>query len=253
MTEPTASDSAGAGRPAADPPGSRDATRATQRDAIEAAALALLDEQGPAAVTSRAVSARAGVQPMTIYRIFGDMDRLLESAASRGFDEYVAAKVGRPRAADPVDDLRAGWDLHVGYGLEHPYVYAHVYGRYRPGVEPPAVRTAQDILRGLVERTAQAGRLVTDVESACQIIHSAGCGVALTLMQVPAEERDLSVSVRCREAVLAGVTTDAAPALEGPGSYAVALTSLLPEQRGRFTDAELRLLTEWLGRLSAPQ
>jgi AcrR family transcriptional regulator len=230
----------------------RDRARAAQRDAIEAAALLLLDRDGPAAVTTRAVSAEAGVQPMTIYRIFGDMDRLLESAASRGFAEYVAAKTARPAAADPVDDLREGWDLHVEFGLAHPHVYAQTYGRYVPGPPAPAVRAAADVLRGLVERAAKAGRLTRDVESAAQIIHSAGCGVTLTLMQLPEEDRDLSVSVACREAVLASVTTAAPTPQDGAGPHAVALSSLVADGDDRFTAAELGLLQEWLSRLSTP-
>lgn len=248
----SASEDGGASRSATDTRSGRDRTRAAQRDVIEAAALRLLDRDGPAAVTTRAVSAEAGVQPMTIYRIFGDMDRLLESAASRGFEEYVAAKRVRPAAADPVDDLREGWDLHVEFGLTHPHVYAQTYGRYSPGPPSPAVRAAADILRGLVERAAKAGRLTRDVDSAAQLIHSAGCGVTLTLMQLPPEDRDLWVSTACREAVLASVTTTTPTPQDGTGSHAVALSSLMADGDDRFTAAELGLLREWLSRLCTP-
>lgn len=238
---------------APDPSSKRDRARAAQRDAIEAAALLLLDRDGPAAVTTRAVSAAAGVQPMTIYRLFGDMDQLLEAATSRGFDEYLEAKRGRRRADDPVDDLRAGWDMHVEYALTHPHVYAQTYGRYVPGAPSPAVRAASEMLRELVERVAQAGRLGTSVDSAAQMIHASGCGVALTLMQVPPAERDMSISVAVREAVLASVTdVGAATPPDGLRSFAVALDTSLGAQDDRFSPAELALLHEWLGRLNQP-
>lgn len=187
---------------------------------------------------------------MTIYRIFGDMDRLLDSAASRGFEEYVATKRARPSLADPLDDLRAGWDLHVDFGLSHPYVYAHTYGKNRPGVQTPAVQAAAHILEGLVERVAQSGRLLRGVTSTAQIIHSAGCGVVMTLMQIPPHERDMTVSASVREAVLSSLTTDAVPVLEGTAPHAVALRSSLQTPDERFTNAELGLLREWLDRLS---
>src|SRR5215218_6472160 len=87
------------------------------RERIVAAAAKLLATGGREAVSTRAVSAAAGVQAPTIYRQFGDMRGLLDEVASYGFSVYLRDKTARERAEDPVDDLRLGWDLHVGYGL----------------------------------------------------------------------------------------------------------------------------------------
>lgn len=224
--------------------------RDRQRAAIEAVALRLLDEGGPAALTSRAVSAAAGVQAMTLYRLYGDMDGLMAQVVARGFDEYVEAKATRKPAADPVDDLRAGWDLHVGFGLAHPHVYAQIYGRYAPDHPNPATQRAAAVLLALVGRAARAGRLVCDVETAAWTIHAAGCGTTLTLINTPAP-RDLTLSSACREAVLASLTTDPDPTgpAESAARHAVALTALLGEDTA-FTAAERTLLLEWLGRLA---
>lgn len=243
----------------------RDHRREAQRIAIETAALRLLDEQGPDAVTTRAVSAAAGVQAMTIYRLYGDMDGLVANAAARCVADYVEAKTTRVRREDPVDDLRAGWDLHVEFGLNHPYVYAQIYGRHAPGQTSPATEESAAILRSLVQRVAEAGRLTRDVETAAQMIHAAGCGVTFTLMAIPPEQRDMSLSHSCREAILSATTvSDTGPsdgttraASDEPLTadnrrHAVALTAALSahESPSPFTDAERALLQEWLDRLT---
>jgi len=228
------------------------------RDRILRAAAALLAAGGREAVSTRAVSAAAGVQPPTIYRQFGDMQGLLDAVAADGFARYVRAKVARVETVDPVADLRAGWDLHVGFGLANPVLYALMYGDPRPGTMSPAAVEARGMLEELVRRVAAAGRLRVDVESATRMIHAAGAGVVLTLIAAEGAGCDLSVSDQTREAVLAAVTTDAppgrVPAHAGPRraavSHAVALKALLPEASAAFTPAERGLLAEWLDRLS---
>jgi AcrR family transcriptional regulator len=49
-------------------------------------------------VTTRSVALAAGVQPPTIYRLFGDKDGLLDAVAEHGFAHYAANK----RPADPI-------------------------------------------------------------------------------------------------------------------------------------------------------
>jgi len=227
------------------------------RDRILRAAARLLAEGGREAVSTRAVSAVAGVQPPTIYRQFGDMQGLLDAVADDGFARYMRAKVARRDGEDPVADLRAGWDLHIGFGLANPALYALMYGDPQPGVMSPVVVEARTMLEGLVRRVAAAGRLRVGVESATRTIHAAGVGVVLTLIAAEGADRDLALSDQTREAVLAAVTTDAtpgeAPAQAGPRraavSHAVALKALLPDVSAAFTSAERGLLAEWLDRL----
>src|SRR5690606_24577218 len=98
------------------------------RERIVEAAVELLIEGGREAVSTRAVSAAAGVQAPTIYRLFGDKQGLLDAVGDHGIAEYLHSKTTREREPDPVDDLRRGWDLHVDFGLEHPALYALVFG-----------------------------------------------------------------------------------------------------------------------------
>jgi len=231
---------------------------ADPRDRILRAAEALLAAGGREAVTTRAVSAAAGVQPPTIYRQFGDMQGLLDAVAADWSARYLRAKVAQGNTGDPVADLRAGWDAHVGFGLANPAFYALMYGDPRSGAMPPAAAEALGLLEGLVRRVAEAGRLRVGVDGAARMIHAAGVGVVLTLLAAGGEERDRAVSARTREAILAAVTTDTPPPGEpaagaGPGravARAVAFKAVLPEASDAFTPAERGLLAEWLDRLS---
>ena len=91
------------------------------------AAAELLAEGGREAVSTRSVAAAAGVQAPTIYRLFGDMRGLLDEEAAFGFSEYLRSKVAREVVEDPVEELRRGWDLHVGFGLDNPGLYRLMY------------------------------------------------------------------------------------------------------------------------------
>src|ERR687894_1658889 len=230
--------------------------RAITRDRIVRAAAELLAEGGRESVSTRTVAEAAGVQAQTIYRQFGDMRGLLDEVASFGFSSYLRDKTARERAEDPVEDLRRGWDLHVGFGLENPGFYTLMYGDPKPGVEPTAAREADEILHGLVRRVAEAGRLRVGVENAVQMIHAAGLGVTLTLIGTEPKDRDPALSEAIREAILAAITTDAAPDTATghdrvPGR-AVALKAVLPEAPAGFTPPESALLSEWLDKPARP-
>lgn len=224
----------------------------TTHDRIVEAAAALLTDGGREAVSTRAVSAAAGVQAPTIYRIFGDKQGLLDAVASHGFAEYLRSKTSREHHPDPVEDLRRGFDLHVGFGLAHPALYTLIYGDPRPGAESPAESAATAVLATLIRRVAEAGRLRVSEERAAYLVHSAGRGITLTLIGLPPDRRDPALAEMAREAVLAAVTTEVAadaPPDGGPVATVVALRAVLP-QLSVLTEAERGLLAEWLDRVA---
>ena len=103
-------------------------TRAHTRAAIVDAAASLLQAGGPAAVTTRGVAERAGVQAPTIYRLFGDKDGLLEAVAEHVMATFVSAKTTAVAAAatagvDPLEDLRTSWRQQIDFGLTNPAVF----------------------------------------------------------------------------------------------------------------------------------
>ena len=164
--------------------------RGEMRERIVRAAAALLAAGERESVSTRSVAAAAGVPTPTIYRLFGDMRGLLDAVSAFGFATYINEKSVREHVADPVEALRHGWDLHVGFGLANPAIYQLMIGDARPGAAPPAAQEGAEMLRALVGRVAEAGRLRVGVDRAAQMFHAAGSGVTLALLSTTPEERD---------------------------------------------------------------
>ena len=219
---------------------------------ILAAAHHLLSTGGIDAVSTRAVSKAAGVQPPAIYRHFGDKRGLLDAVTSYAFDLYLHEKRNRPQVSDPVDDLRRGWDLHVRFGVENPDVYAAIYGDPRRTRESSAAAAAAAVLSGIIQRIAEADRLRVDPATAATLAHSAGRGLVLSLADINDPQERERLAVTAREAMIAAVTlSPQAPGDDRSAAQraAVTLTASLP-RLAAFSDAERTLLTEWLGRVT---
>jgi AcrR family transcriptional regulator len=225
------------------------------------AATELLASGGRNAVTTRAVSAAAGVQPPTIYRHFGDMQGLLDVVARETLAVHIGEQATRALTNDPVEDLRRGWDLHIAFGLAHPDAFALLYSAPSVAASVSVIHEGVEVLQGLVARIAEAGRLRVDVAHATDLIHAAGTGITLTLAATPPEERDPWLSETMREAIITAITvsasaeapngeTDAAPAAERVAVHAVALRALLTDAPSVLSLAERQLLNDWLDRLA---
>jgi AcrR family transcriptional regulator len=224
------------------------------RERIVQAAVRLLSEQGAAAVTTRGVAQAAGVQAPTIYRLFGDKDGLVEAVAEQVMATYVAAKQTAMRAAyaDPVADLRSGWRLHIEFGLANPELYAllSAAGRREPS---PATAAGIDVLRARVRRLAAAGLLRVEEPRALGMIHAAGSGTVLALLEMPAAERDLGLVDAMFDALSHGILVAEPSAPEDDRrtdqltAAAVTMNALLPELP-TLSRAERALMGEWLAR-----
>lgn len=220
------------------------------RERIVEAAAELLAREGPEAVTTRGVAMAAVVQPPAIYRLFGDKDGLLEAVAEHGYAAFVASKLVDARPEDPIEDLRAGWDLAVEFGLTNPALYALMYGEPRRGTTSAAFRAGMEILLGRIHRLAAGGWLRVDERLAAALIHATARGAVLTWLSLPAEQRDRALLSAMREAMIAAVTTEE-PAVgqPGPAGAARALRAVLPEQTS-LSPGEQHVLGEWLDRLA---
>ncbi len=238
-----------------------DAWAGDVRARIVAAAAQLIADGGRDAAPTRAVSAAAGVQPPALYRHFGDMQGLLDAVARETFAGYVRQKATRDPTDDPVEELRRGWDQHVAFGLAHPAAFTLMYAdpiaaADAPG-PPSAVRDGEAILRELVTRIAESGRLRVSVAHATRLLHAAGTGVTLSLLAAPPDARDPRLSDAMREAVLAAITALPTPDglsadVPGPGrvaTRAVSLRAVLAEAPDALSPGERQLLGEWLDRL----
>jgi AcrR family transcriptional regulator len=222
-------------------------TRTDVRASLVEVAAQLLREQGPAAVTTRGVAQAAGAQAPTIYRLFGDKDGLLDAVAEHVFATYVAGKALAVDNGDPIADLRAGWDTHVGFGLANGALFGLLVDPGR-STRSPATAAGLAVLRARVHRIAAIGRLRVPERRAVELIHAAGVGAVLTLLSMPAAERELGLSDALFEATARSILTDA-PALTGddPTASAVAFRTLVPGLPG-LTRTERALMAEWLDR-----
>jgi AcrR family transcriptional regulator len=227
-------------------------TQASPRERIIQAALTLLEAGGVEAVSTRAVSATAAVQPPTIYRHFGDMQGLLNEVASVGFSAYLESKLKREKLNDPVEELREGWNLHLEFGLTHPHLYKLMYGVLTDNSQSRAALEGFGMLQNLLQRVAEAGRLAISVDRAAVMFHGAALGITLSLLN--SQVKDPKLSDLMLEAVLNAIlNSESKPANASTQSqaatHAVSLVALLPDLESGFSKAERGLLMEWLHRL----
>jgi AcrR family transcriptional regulator len=214
----------------------------------------ILERDGIQAVSTRSVAAAAGIRAASLYQLFGDKDGLLDALAVDAFERYLAGKDALDRSADPIDDLRRGWDMHVDFGLRHPALYVLMFGTDRPGRRPPAAAEAHDRLLTFLARTADAGRLTTPPAVAVHLLQAAATGITLSLIGSPAGRRDHGLATRMRELMIASLTTEPpAPADPGLATRALALDAALSGADDKslpLRPTEIALLRDWLTELA---
>ncbi len=156
-------------------------------------------------MTTRSVALAAGVQAPTIYRLFGDKNGLLAAVAEHGFTTYMARKAPDDPAADPVQNLHAGWDLHIGFGLANPELFRLMHTVLSTPDGQAAAAAGAGILRARVHRVAVTGRLRVTERRAIELIVAAGRGVVFTLIDQAEDERDDGLADTAWEAVCAAI------------------------------------------------
>jgi AcrR family transcriptional regulator len=228
-------------------------TRSATRTRVVDVAARLLRDEGPAAVTTRAVAEGAGVQAPTIYRLFGDKDGLLEAVAEHVMAGHVSAKTVKEAAAvaadsDPVADLRTSWASQIDFGLANPAVFRMLSDPSRVQ-RSPAAQSGQRVLESRVHRVAATGRLRVSEQRAVGLIQSAGVGVIQVLLATAPEHRDPGLADSIYDAVLSAILTDG-PTRTDDGSTAtvVAFRALAPGLEA-LSARERELLAEWLDRV----
>jgi AcrR family transcriptional regulator len=220
------------------------------RSRIIAAAARILREQGPRAVTTRAVAQAAQVQAPTIYRLFGDKDGLIDAVAEHVMAEFVTDKSANAPDLDPVADLRSGWRAQVKFGLANPWLYGLMNSPER-AAQSPATTAGIEVLRAKVRRLAAAGLLRVEESRAVAMIHAAGTGAVRALLGMPADQRDHGLCEQMFDAIAASILNGVpvAPA-DDASAVVVTFATVLPGLPG-LTDAERALMAEWIARALA--
>lgn len=192
----------------------------------------------------RAVCDAVGVKMPTLYHFFGSKQGLIDAVIDHGFDLYLGEKDSMEHSGDPIQDIRAGWDAHVAFGLANPGFYTLMYGKVRPGYSPEAQSRPSEILRSLTAEAAEQGRLVVPSEQAAAHILATNIGV--TLRQIILAEADPALTGAVREATISSITGTGA-GRDDPLARVIEQAVARPDVLGI---AETHLLVEWLRRLS---
>lgn len=117
-----------------------------------AAALELLEEDGPEAVTMRAVAARIGIKAPSLYKHVPDKDDLETLLMAEGFRRSGAAFADA--VADSRDPLSAIAGVYRGWATDHPHLYRLMTHKPLPrdklpaGVEEAAARPLVEAVGG---------------------------------------------------------------------------------------------------------
>ncbi|MEU9481159.1 TetR/AcrR family transcriptional regulator [Streptomyces sp. NPDC048191] len=97
------------------------------RAACLRAARELLEEDGSAALSMRAVARRAGVSPTAPYRHYADREALVSAVAAEGYRELAEHLTAAHPAPSAPDDLAAVATAYVRFALEHPAMFRAMF------------------------------------------------------------------------------------------------------------------------------
>ena len=158
-------------------------TRAT----LLAAALKVLEVEGEAQFSTRAVCALAKVTAPTLYHHYGSADGLLSAAMTEAFSQFLASKKAVEQSPDPVTALREGWDDYVRFAAARPRLYAAMLSRVLNGAQIPAAEQAFALLIERVAAIAAKGRLALAISAAADLLWASAN--AASLLYVTAQLR----------------------------------------------------------------
>jgi AcrR family transcriptional regulator len=151
------------------------------RDAILDAAQALLDEDGDAGLTMRALGARLGVTPMSLYHHVTDRAGLLRALSDRLYDGVLH---GLDESSGPVDAIRMLLTRYHDAVVAHPQLTLAIFAE--PAAFAGASREITDRLTALLAALTPAHLLWRDI----LVDHAHGSGLALIAARGDAAQVD---------------------------------------------------------------
>lgn len=119
--------------------------------------IALLREEGLAALSLRAIAKRVGVSHTAPRNHFGSLRGLLTAIAAEGFRRHAAAmREGLPEGAAPGERMRAALEGYARFAETNPELYALMFDGDRVDMADPVLSEAGDasyaVLSGLAGR-----------------------------------------------------------------------------------------------------
>jgi AcrR family transcriptional regulator len=149
------------------------------RSTLLAAALKVLEEEGEAQFSTRAICAIANVTAPTLYHHFGNADGLLSAAIAEAFRQFLESKKAAVNSPDPETALRQGWDDYVRFAAARPRLYAAMMTRVLKGGTLAAAEQGAALLTQRIQAIAAEGRLVQSVEATADLVWASANAAAL--------------------------------------------------------------------------
>jgi AcrR family transcriptional regulator len=167
-----------------------------RRDLLEEA-LALIEAEGPSAVSLRSLARRLGVSHAAPANHFPDKAALFTAIAVEGFELLAAAIEDAVRRAGPeagaAQRFRAAGQAYTGFALAHPAHFAVMWQRDLLHADDPALAAAGDatfalLLGGVREVQAEGGAPGADPEIVAYLAWSTVHGLAALWLGGPLQQ-----------------------------------------------------------------
>ncbi|MFJ9536117.1 TetR/AcrR family transcriptional regulator [Streptomyces sp. NPDC101225] len=126
------------------------------RAACLRAAREMLEEDGSAALSMRAVARRAGVSPAAPYRHFPEREALVSAVAAEGYRELAEQLAAAHPSPETPEELAAVAVAYVRFALDHPALFRAMFAEpCDPDSEDRVAATAAiaEYVRDIVRRT----------------------------------------------------------------------------------------------------
>ena len=121
------------------------------KNALVAAGIACLEQDGLAALSLRGIAARAGVSHTAPKNHFGSLKGLLTAIATEGWHRHASAMRGHlPANAPPRDRLIAIAEGYVGFALSNPALYQLMLSPLHCELDDPAYQIAASASYGVL-------------------------------------------------------------------------------------------------------
>jgi AcrR family transcriptional regulator len=131
-------------------------------DRISQAALAILEAEGPEAVSMRRVADSVGITPMAIYHHFSNREALLDRVTNQQFATFLSYIEKRPMRGSPETQLISAMEAYIDYAFDRPRIFDYVFAQRRPGARrypddfrahrSPTLNPIADVVRAAMQR-----------------------------------------------------------------------------------------------------
>jgi AcrR family transcriptional regulator len=149
------------------------------RNSLIAAALKVIERDGAAEFSTRAVCSLAKVTAPTLYHHFKSADGLLSAAIEHAFEQFLESKRAAEQQPDAESALREGWNNYLRFAAERPRLYAAMISRLILGAKIPAAEQARAMLMKRIKAVAAEGRLAIAADAAADLVWASSHAAAL--------------------------------------------------------------------------